>query len=76
MGVPPLLGPRSRTCPRGACGVGIGAAFEQETDHRHVAKARREAERRRAVLIIDGVDVGAVIEQKRGFAQVAGVRQS
>ena len=56
--------------PSGSCSLASAPLFEQRLDHRRVALARREPQRRRAVAV-GRRNVGAGLEQQQRQARVA-----
>ena len=60
MALPPR--PGERRTPRRPGLVRIGAALQEHAGHRPLPPSRRHPQGRCAILVVDGVDVGAVIE--------------
>ena len=51
--------------------MGVGSALQQQANEIPAPPARGESERRRAELVVEHVDRGAVVEEQAGLAQVA-----
>src|ERR1051325_4557658 len=65
------LGPGDRRGPRRARQGGVGSRVEKKTHERAAAPPGGDSQRRRSILVVDRVDVRAMIDQQTRLRQLA-----